>query len=86
MRHIALYLLGWVIVILGALVAEGVRRILTIAPRYICALRLAQSAWAAWDEPAIAERRKAVQARALAEQRALECALIEAAYQKEAAS
>jgi len=70
-------------VLIGALV-EGFRRIQGVAPRYVCAIRVAESVLAAWDEPAIAERRKALEARALADQRALERAVLDIAQQKEA--
>jgi hypothetical protein len=70
-------------IVLGSLIVEGIRRIRSAAPRYTCAIRVSRSVWLAWDEPAIAERREAQQARALADQMALERALIEVAHQKE---
>ena len=89
MKHVALFAFLFVvaalIVILVVVIAEGLRRMLNVAPRYICAIRIAESAWAAWDDPTIAERLTAQQARALADQRDLERALIEVAHQKDSA-
>lgn len=52
------------------------------APRLIYTARVAISAWDAWEMPEIAERREALERRALADKRDLEWALVEAAHQQ----
>jgi hypothetical protein len=51
-------------------------------PRLICAARVARLAWEAWEIPGIADRREALEGRALADKRALERAMVEAAHRQ----
>jgi hypothetical protein len=89
MMKAILFVLILLTVLLGYLISQykdivkEFRRIQSVAPRYIYAIRIAQSAWAAWERPAIARHRKALECRALADQRGLERALIEVAHQKD---